>query len=197
LRLYLIRHGETEWALTGQHTGRSDIALTAHGRDEARALKPWLARIAFDHVWMSPRQRARDTADLAGLASDAQIEPDLAEWDYGDYEGRTSADIRHERPGWQMFADGCPNGESPDQVAARADRLIERLTALGGNVALFSHGEFGRALAVRWAGLPMIAGLHLSLSTASLSILTFKANDPQTRVIELWNASPRLAAGPA
>ena len=197
LRLYIIRHGETEWALTGQHTGRSDIALTAHGRDEARALKPWLAHISFDHVWMSPRQRARDTADLAGLGFAAQIEPDLAEWDYGDYEGRTSADIRRQRPDWSMFKDGCPNGESPDHVSDRADRLIERLSELGGNVALFSHGEFGRALSVRWIGLPFITGLHLSFGTASLSILTVKADEPEIRVIELWNAGPALSAGPA
>jgi probable phosphoglycerate mutase len=197
LRLYIIRHGETEWALTGQHTGLSDIPLTDRGRDEASALKPWLAHIRFDHVRTSPRQRARDTADLAGLGVAARIEPDLAEWNYGDYEGRTSVDIRRERPGWSMFKDGCPNGESPDQIAARADRLIARLCELSGNVALFSHGEFGRALGVRWAGLPMIAGLHLSFSTASLSILAFKANAPDVRVIDLWNANPALFTGPA
>ena len=197
LRLYVIRHGETEWALTGQHTGRSDVPLTAHGRDEARALKPWLAHISFDHVWMSPLQRARDTADLAGLGLAARIEPDLAEWNYGDYEGRLSADIRRERPGWSMFEDGCPNGESPTELSNRADRLVERLSGLSGRVALFSHGEIGRALGVRWIGLPFVTGEHLSFSTASLSILTFKSDDPDVRVIETWNAGPALSAGPA
>ncbi|MDR3494424.1 MAG: histidine phosphatase family protein [Ancalomicrobiaceae bacterium] len=196
MRLYVIRHGETEWALTGQHTGRSDVPLTSHGQDEARALRPWLARISFDHVWVSPRQRARDTADLAGFGDVAQVEPDLAEWDYGDYEGRLSADIRRERPGWSMFEDGCPNGESPTELSGRADRLIERLSGLSGRVALFSHGEIGRALGVRWIGLPFITGEHLSFSTASLSILTFKPDDPDVRVIETWNAGPALSSGP-
>ncbi|MDR3372413.1 MAG: histidine phosphatase family protein [Ancalomicrobiaceae bacterium] len=197
LRLYVIRHGETEWSLTGQHTGRTDIPLTAHGRDEARALKPWLAHIRFDRVLMSPLQRARDTADLAGFGSIATVEPDLAEWNYGDYEGRLSVDIRRERPGWSMFKDGCPNGESPSDLSARADRLVERLSRLSGHVALFSHGEIGRALGVRWIGLPFIAGEHLSFSTASLSILTFKSDDHDVRVIETWNAGPALSAGPA
>lgn len=196
LCIYLIRHGETVWSLTGQHTGRTDLPLTAHGQEEARALKPWLEHIRFDHVWASPRQRARETAEGAGLAEALQIEPDLAEWDHGDYEGRTSADIRHERPGWFMFKDGCPNGESPADVSGRADRLIARLSALGGNIALFSHGEFGRALAVRWIGLPIISGHHLAFSTASLAILTVKADDPTNRLIELWNANPRLLTGP-
>ncbi len=196
LRLYVVRHGETEWALTGQHTGRSDIPLTAHGKDEARALKPWLAHIGFDHVWVSPRQRARDTADLAGLGFGAQIEPDLAEWDYGDYEGRTSADIRRERPDWSMFKDGCPNGESPAEVCGRADRLIGRLTDLSGNIALISHGEIGRALGVRWIGLPFVTGEHFSFSTASVSILAFKQDKPDVRVIEVWNVGPALSAGP-
>ncbi len=194
-RLYIIRHGETDWTLTGQHTGRSDIPLNSHGKDEAHGLKAWLAHISFDHVWVSPRLRARETADLAGLGFAAQIEVDLAEWNYGDYEGRTSADIRRERPDWSMFRDGCPNGESPDEVSDRADRLILRLSELGGNIALFSHGEFGRALGVRWIGLPFITGEHFTFATASVSILTYKSDNPNVRVIEIWNAGPALSAG--
>ena len=147
-QIYLIRHGETEWSLSGQHTGRTDIPLTAHGEDEARELAPSLRGIAFSRVLTSPRQRARQTAELTGLGAAAEIEPDLAEWDYGDYEGIRSVDIRKQRPDWNVFQDGCPNGETPDQVAARADRLIRHLCTFEGNVALFSHGQFGCSLAV-------------------------------------------------
>ena len=197
LHLYLIRHGETTWSLTHQHTGRTDISLTEHGEEEARQLGKQLSGTRFGHVFSSPSRRAQRTCALVGLSQGAEIEPDLAEWDYGDYEGRTSADIRRERPDWSMFKDGCLNGESPDQVSDRADRLISRLSELCGNVALFSHGEFGRALAVRWIGLPFTTGLHLSFFTASLASLTVKADEPEIRVIELWNAGPALSAGPA
>jgi probable phosphoglycerate mutase len=191
LRLYLIRHGETEWSLSGQHTGRTDIPLTAHGEAEARELRPWLAEIQFARVLTSPRRRARRTCELVGLGPSAEIEPDLSEWDYGDYEGQRSADIRKLRPNWIVFRDGCPDGEIPTQISDRADHLIARLQAREGNVALFSHGQFGAVLAARWIGLPVIDGQHFSLGPASLSILAQDPGHPEVRAIELWNAAPR------
>jgi broad specificity phosphatase PhoE len=190
LRLYYIRHGETEWSLSGKHTGATDIPLTANGEAGARALAPWLTRLAFTTVLTSPRQRARRTCDLAGLGAGAEVEPDLAEWDYGDYEGRLSVDIRSQRPGWSVFRDGCPGGESPADIAARADRLIARLSGLSGNVALFSHGHFGAVLAARWIGLPVVEGRHFILGVASMSVLAVDARHDDTRVIDLWNAAP-------
>ena len=163
LRLYLIRHGGTEWSLSGQHTGRTDLALTTRGQDEARTLEPVLRTIQFMRVLTSPARRAQETCALAGLGGSAEIEPDLAEWDYGEYEGRTSPDIRQERPGWEVFRDGCPGGESVEAVSMRADRLITRAAALNGNVALFSSGQFGCSLAVRWIGLPVLQAQHLVL----------------------------------
>jgi len=189
LRLYYIRHGETAWSLSGQHTGATDIPLTANGEAGARALGPWLGTIAFTTVLTSPRQRARRTCALTGLGANAEIEPDLAEWDYGDYEGLRSAEIEAERPGWSIFRNGCPNGESPEAIAARADRLIGRLSGLSGNVALFSHGHFGAVLATRWIGLPVIEGRHFPLAPCSVSRLAFAARHPEDRVIDLWNAS--------
>ena len=188
--LHFIRHGETEWSLSGQHTGRTDIALTAHGEAQARALGPSLRLLQSAHVLTSPRQRARRTCELAGLGAAAEIEPELAEWDYGNYEGLRTADIRKARPGWNIFADGCPGGETPQQVSSRADRLIASLAALDGNTALFSHGQFGCVLAARWIGLPVIEGQHFSLSPASLSILGNKPSHPGVRIIALWNAAP-------
>lgn len=162
LRLYLIRHGETEWSRSGRHTGRSDIPLTERGEDEARKLGPALRDIAFAHVLTSPRQRARRTCELTMPRQAAVVEPDLAEWDYGDYEGRRSEDILEGRPGWNIFRDGCPGGEATAQVSARADRLISQLGELDGNVALFFHGQFGCVLASRWIGLPVIEGQHFA-----------------------------------
>jgi len=188
LRLYLIRHGETEWTLSGRHTGFTDIPLTLHGEAEARELKPLLEHVEFSTALSSPRRRARRTCELVGLAPIAEIEPDLEEWHYGDYEGRLSVDIRKERPDWNLFGDGCPNGETPGQVSARADRLIARLGTLSGNVALFSHGHFGCVLGARWIGLPVADGQHLSLAPASLSILGYNPSLPDVRVITLWNA---------
>ena len=179
LRLYLIRHGETEWSLSGRHTGRTDIPLTEQGEQDARKLGERLRAVTFAAVLTSPRTRARRTCELARLTPVAEIEPDLAEWDYGDYEGQLSVDIRKGRPDWNLFRDGCPRGEMPAQVSDRADRLIARLRALDGNVALFSHGHFGRVLAVRWIGLPVIDGQHFLLGTASLSILGYEPNDPR------------------
>ena len=190
LQLYFIRHGETAWSLSGQHTGRTDIPLTAHGEDEARGLEPCLRAIEFARVLTSPLQRARRTCELAGLGTSAVIEPDLAEWDYGDYEGKYPVDTLKERPNWNLFRDGSPGGESPAQVSARADRLIKKLQALEGNVALFSHRQFGCVLAARWIGLMAVEGQHFALGPASLSILGHEASHPKTRVIALWNTVP-------
>jgi probable phosphoglycerate mutase len=190
LRVFYIRHGETEWSLSGQHTGRTDIPLTAHGEDEARQLEPYLRGMQFAAVLTSPRQRARQTCALAGLPGDAKIEPDLSEWDYGDYEGQRSAEIHQSRPGWNIFRDGCPNGETPAQISDRADRLIARLRSLNGDIALFSHGHFGSVLAARWIGLAVIEGQHFALGSGSLSILTTDARHPDVPVIGLWNFVP-------
>jgi broad specificity phosphatase PhoE len=187
LRLTLVRHGETAWSLTGQHTGRTDLALTAHGEAEARALAPLLRARSFDHVLTSPASRARKTCVLAGLGASAEIEPDLAEWDYGAYEGRTSRDIRHDRPDWNVFRDGSPDGESVQAVTERADRVIARVAALRGDVALFSSGQFGCSLAVRWIGLPVLQAQHLMLGTASVSVLAYNPDHPDVRVIAHWN----------
>jgi len=187
LRLYLIRHGGTEWSLSGQHTGRTDLALTTRGRDEARTLEPILRAIQFMRVLTSPARRAQETCALAGLGGSAEIEPDLAEWDYGAYEGRTSCDIRQEWTGWEVFRDGCPGGETVDAVSMRADRLITRAAALNGNVALFSSGQFGCSLAVRWIGLPVLQAQHLVLGTASISVLAYNPAHPDLRVIAHWN----------
>ena len=185
-RLFLIRHGETEWSLSGRHTGSTDIALTPHGEDEARELGRDLAGIAFASVLTSPRLRARRTAEFAGLGA-GEIEPDLAEWNYGDYEGRLSVDIWKERPGWDIFRDGCPGGETPDEVGSRADRLLDRLGRERGDIALVSHGHFGRVLAVRWIGLPVSAGRRFATSTASLGILARDTTSLAAPVLTLWN----------
>jgi broad specificity phosphatase PhoE len=186
-RLFLMRHGETQWSLTGQHTGLTDLPLTPRGEEEASTLQARVKGVSFAHVFRSPRLRARQTCELAGLIEGSVEEPDLAEWNYGDYEGRRSVDIRADRPGWTIFRDGCPNGEMPDEIAARADRLIARLRALSGNIALFSHGEFGRVLALRWIDAPVLMGRNLALGTASLSIFGYEPRHPDTPVIALWN----------
>ena len=195
LHLYLIRHGETEWSLSGRHTGRTDIPLTRNGEGEARELGKRLLDIPFAHVLTSPLRRALQTCELAGLDQVTEMEPDLAEWDYGDYEGQRSADIRMRRPDWNVYRDGCPGGEIPEQVSARADRLLARLRRLEGNVALFTHGQIGSALAARWIGLALGEAQHLSLGTASLSILAFDPHHPGIPVISLWNEVPRKIAG--
>jgi probable phosphoglycerate mutase len=164
------------------------------GEDEGRALLPWLQDITFVQVLTSPMRRARHTCDLAGLGHRATVETDLAEWDYGDYEGKLSSDIRMARPGWNVFRDGCPRGEMPDDVSARADRLIARLRPMHGNVALFSHGEFGLVLAARWIGLPVIDAQHFLIGTASLNILGYNPAHPDISVIALWNATPSWKA---
>ena len=150
IRLYYMRHGETAWSLSGQNTGSTDLPLTARGEGEARELGTRVRNVPFARVLTSPRRRARQTCELAGLGQAAEVEPDLAEWDYGDYEALRSADIREAHPGWDIYRDGCPHGESPERISERADRLIARLRTLEGNIALFSHGQFGAAFAVRW-----------------------------------------------
>ena len=196
LRLFLVRHGETAWSITGQHTGLTDIALTAHGEEEARALAPRLRATCFARILTSPMWRARRTCELAGLGAEAQIEPDLVEWNYGDYEGMRTADIQRSRAGWNVWRDGCPHGESPEDVKARADRLLGRLRAASGNVALFSHGQFGAALAARWIGLAVGEGQHLALGPASLSILEYESGHATVPVIALWNAHAMPSVGP-
>jgi broad specificity phosphatase PhoE len=189
-RLYLIRHGETEWSRSGRHTGRTDLPLTDHGAAMAQRLRAYLADVSFALVLTSPRRRAVETCALAGLGGREEISNDLSEWDYGDYEGRTSAEIRKEAPSWNVFRDGCPGGETPEQVSERADRLIARAVDWEGNVALFSHGHFSCALAVRWIGLAILEGQHFALDPASLSVLGLKLGNPQTPVIESWNSCP-------
>ena len=189
LQFYFMSHGETLWSLSGQHTGRTDIPLTAHGEDQARGLARSLPRIQFAHVFTSPTQRARRTCELAGLGSAAEIEPDIAEWDYGDYDGLRSVDIRKARPDWNIFRDGCPGGETPEEISDRADRQIAKLVLLSGNVALFSHGHFGCVLAARWISVPVLNGQHFSLNPASIGILSINPSHPDVRVISLWNAA--------
>ena len=192
MNLYLIRHAETAWSISGQHTGRTELPLTARGEQDSRTLAEGLRAVRFSRVFTSPRQRARRTCELAGLDAAMELEPDLAEWDYGDYEGQRSAEIRNDRPDWNLFRDGCPHGESPVDVSDRADRLIAPLRALQGNIAVFSHGHFGRALAARWIGLPVSQAQHFVLSTASVSILSYEHHSTEESAIVLWNAS-RLA----
>ncbi len=186
-RIYVIRHGETAWSLTGQHTGRTDLPLTPAGEAEARTLAGRLSGLSFDRVYSSPRLRACQTCELAGLGGKIEIEPDLAEWDYGAYEGLRVDEIRAQSPGWNIYRDGCPQGESPEQIAARADRLIARLRTLEGNLALFSHGHFSRILTVRWVGLPVPIASHLLINTASVSMLTYESSRSRP-VIGLWNS---------
>ena len=184
--IYLARHGETAWSLSGQHTGLTDLPLTERGEQNARALGQRLNGLNFGRVFTSPLQRARRTCELAGFGTVADVEPDLLEWNYGQYEGRRTAEIHSERPDWQLFRDGCPGGESPDQVGARADRVVGRMRAVGGDALLFSSGHFLRVLAARWLGLEPAAGRFFLLSTASLSALGYEHNRSQP-VIRLWD----------
>ena len=183
---YLARHGETAWTLTGQHTGRTDIPLTERGESNARRLGERLKRLTFARVFTSPLRRAVRTCELAGFAAAATVDPDLVEWNYGEYEGRRTAEIRLERPDWQLFRDGCPGGETPDEVGVRADRVVSRVRAVRGDVLLFSSGHFLRVLAARWLGLEPGAGRFFLLSTASLSALGYE-HDVTQPVIRLWD----------
>lgn len=196
LRLFLIRHGETEWSLSGQYTGRTDIPLTTHGEETARALGQRLGNLSFAHVFTSPLKRAQQTCAMAGLSATPEIEPDLAEWDNGDDEGRTSEEVLASRPGWYLFRDGSPNGETPAQISDRADRVIARVRMLNGNVALFSHGHFGRVFAARWIGLSVEQAQHLLLDTASLSVLCYEHDHTDHPAISLWNSAAHETFAP-
>jgi broad specificity phosphatase PhoE len=182
--LWLIRHGETAWSLSGQHTGLTDIPLTEHGREQAAGVANILRGHTFAAVLVSPLQRARETCRLAGYGDVAEVFPDLHEWAYGDYEGRSSVDIRAEHPQWSPWVDGFPNGETIDQVGARADSVIAKSLAAGGDVALFAHGHILRILTARWLGIEPAAGRLFALATATLSVLGYEHN---TRVITRWN----------
>jgi probable phosphoglycerate mutase len=184
--VYLARHGETAWSLTGQHTGMTDLPLTKHGEQNARRLGVRLCGLTFAKVFTSPLQRAARTCELAAFTAAAEIDCNLVEWNYGDYEGRRTAEILKERPGWELFRDGCPGGESPDQVAARADRVARRVRAVPGNVLIFSSGHFLRVFTARWLGLEPAAGRFFALDTASLSEVGHERNLSQP-VIRLWN----------
>lgn len=184
--LWLIRHGETEWSRSGAHTGRTELPLTPEGREKAEAVGRFLAGRRFALVLTSPLERARETCRLAGYGADAQIEPNLREWDYGDYEGRTTAEIQKEVPGWSLWVNGVPQGEGIEQVAARAEAAIARALAADGDVALFAHGHILRILTARWLGLSPDAGRLFALGTASVSTLGYERT---TRVITRWNLS--------
>jgi broad specificity phosphatase PhoE len=192
--IYLARHGETAWSLSGQHTGLTDLPLTEHGKRNAVSLGLRLRGITFDHVFTSPLQRAKTTCELAGFGTVARVDPDLVEVNYGEYEGLRSDEIRKGNPNWQLFRDGCPGGESPADVGARADRVLARLHTLTGEVLLFSSGHFLRILGARWIGLPVLAGSLFFLSTASLSCLGYEhEGDP---VFRLWNDDHHVRNGP-
>jgi probable phosphoglycerate mutase len=186
-RLVLIRHGETEWSASGKHTSATDVPLLESGRRDAALLRERLAGREFALVLSSPRARARETAALAGL--DAELDEDLVEFDYGSYEGRTTPEIREERPGWSVWKDGAPGGETAVDVGVRADRAIARAVAAGGDVALFAHGHLLRVVAARWIGLPAVFGGHLALETGSVSELGFER---ERRVVWLWNDTSHL-----
>ena len=183
--VYLIRHGETDWSVSGHHTSITDMPLTENGRSVARLLQPVLTRETFALVLTSPLQRARETCALAGLGECAEIDPDLMEWNYGEYEGLTPPQIQAQRPGWLVFTDGCPGGESPEQVGARVDRVIAKVRAVEGHVALFAHGHVFRVLAARWLGLRVADGARFLLDTATLNILSYYHDIP---AVQRWNA---------
>jgi broad specificity phosphatase PhoE len=183
--VFAIRHGETAWSLSGQHTGTTDIPLTDNGRRLAERIRPVLAREKFALVLVSPLQRARETCERAGLGANAVVDSDLVEWNYGKYEGLTPEQIHAEAPGWLIFRDGCPGGEAPEQVGARADRAIARARSVEGDVALFAHGHVLRVLVARWIGLPVGAGQHFLLDTGTLNVLGYYRGTP---AVKIWNA---------
>ena len=187
-RCVLVRHGETEWSLDGRHTGRTDLPLLPEGEAQSRALRPSLAAFTFATVLASPLRRARETAALAGLGGQAVTDPDLAEWDYGAYEGLTTAQIRKERPGWDLFTDGVPGGESAHDVAVRADRVIARIRSVPGDVACVAHSHVLRVLAARWIGLDPAVGQNLVIDPAALGELGWDREHP---VLHSWNRRHR------
>jgi broad specificity phosphatase PhoE len=189
--IYLIRHGETEWARDGRHTGRTDIPLTENGRQQAEFLRPIFEGVGFETILSSPLRRAFETAYLAGLKSRLELEDDLREWDYGDYEGITTKQIREKVPNWTVWTHPCPNGETIEQVAARADRVLARCEQIKGNIALFSHGHFLRVLVSRWIDLSPDNGRHFLLHTSTLSILAYER---EVHVIRTWNGPLITAA---
>ena len=187
-QIYLIRHGETAWSRSGQHTGRTDVPLTERGELQAKHLRGLLRAIRFSQVLASPLQRARRTCELAGLGAAMRVEQNLSEWDYGQYEGLTNAQIRTQHADWDVFRDGCPGGESTAHMCARVDALLSQLRAMPGRVALFSHGHFLRALAVRWIELPLLRGRHFGLDAGAVSMLGYEHDNVHEPAIELWNA---------
>jgi len=191
-QIWLARHGETTWSLSGQHTGRTDLPLTERGQKNAELLGKRLARRSFPAVFTSPLQRARRTCEIAGFADSARVEPDLVEWDYGEYEGLTTAQILQRRPDWNLFRDGCPGGESVAQISARADRAVSKLRAANGDVLVFSSGHILRVIAARWLGMPASAGEHFALDTATLSVLGYLHNLAEP-AIRLWNDACHLS----
>ena len=184
-RVFLIRHGETEWSLSGQHTSITDIPLTENGRTMPRLLAPILAKVTFARIFTSPLKRARETCELAGLGERAEIDHDLVEWNYGDYEGLTTKEIHAKTPDWMLFRDGCPGGDGPEDVARRVDSVIGRVRAVEGDVALFAHGHVFRVFVARWIGLQATAGCHFVLDTATVSVLSYYRGVP---AIKRWNA---------
>ena len=189
--IYLARHGETAWTLSGQHTGRTDLPLTESGERNGRALGARLRGLTFAKVFTSPLQRAFKTCELAGFGNAAERDPDLMEWDYGEYEGRRTVEILAQRPDWQLFRDGCPGGESPTEIGARADRVVSRVRAVQGDVLLFSSAHFLRVFAARWLGLEPAGGRYLLLGTAALCILGYEHNLTEP-AIRLWNDTHHL-----
>lgn len=193
--VYLARHGETAWTVSRQHTGLTDLPLTERGERVARRLEERLRGLTFAAVLTSPLQRAARTCELAGFKAVAEVDKNLVEWDYGQYEGRRTAEIRAERPGWELFRDGCPGGESPQQVSERADRIVKRVREVSGNVLIFTSGHFMRVLATRWLGLePSVNCKFFMLSTASLSALGYE-HDVTRPVIRLWNETRHVERG--
>ena len=186
-RIVTVRHGETEWSASGQHTSRTDLPLIEAGREQARALAPSLRSRAFAQVLSSPFKRALETCELTGFGDRVEVRDDLHEWDYGEFEGLTTHQIRSQRPDWELWRDGCPGGESPEEICSRADRLLESLDDSGGDVIIFAHGHILRVLCARWLGMPVTAGARFALNAGTLSVL---GHERETRVIERWNEMP-------
>jgi broad specificity phosphatase PhoE len=184
--IYLARHGETAWSRNGRHTGHTDLPLTEQGERNAVELRGRLVGLVFEKILTSPLQRAKRTCELAGFGAVAEVDPDLVEWNYGDYEGLRTAEIRAKRPDWELFRDGCPNGESPSEISARADRVVARVRAIKGNVLIFSSAHFLRVFAARWLGVEPFIGKYLMLDTASLSALSYE-HDLRNPAIRFWN----------
>jgi len=186
-RLFLARHGDTAWTDSRQHTGRTDLPLNERGQERARQLGEELQKFSFARVFTSPLQRASKTCELAGFGAVAEVDPDLVEWDYGRFEGMLTKDILAERPGWEMFRDGCPDGEKPQEAAARADHFIARVRRLEGDILAFSSGHIIRMIAARWLGLPPAAGRYFFCRPASVGVLAFEHDSPDEAIIGLWN----------